>query len=62
MTHEIVRLRDHGDVVIETSRGHHTGSFQGASFEANEWVTSVWVRDRKTWRCSLTHLSPISSR
>lgn len=62
MTHDILRISDYGTVVVETSRGHNTGTYLGEPMEAHEWVTSVWVRKNEAWRCSLTHLSPIASR
>lgn len=49
-----------GDMAWITGRGQNTGTFQGAPLEADEYVTDVYQRIDGTWRCVLTHLTPVA--
>jgi ketosteroid isomerase-like protein len=47
-----------GDLAWVTGRGRNTGTWHGAPFEADEWVTDVYRRQGDgAWRCVLTHLT-----
>jgi len=65
MTFDVHRVHRLGDTVaLVTSRGTNTGAFRGEPFEADEWTTDVFVRDRDDrgrWRCALTQLTPATS-
>lgn len=48
-----------GDVAWVTGHGQNTGTFDGAPFEADEYVTDIYRREGEEWRCMLTHLTPV---
>jgi hypothetical protein len=58
MSFEVVEVRLLGDVAVVVGRGTNGGSWQGEPFEADEWVTEVFVRRNGTWRCSVSALTP----
>lgn len=59
MTKEILRVKVYGEIAFVTGRGQNTGTWQGQSFEADEWVTDVYKKVNENWRCVLTHLTPV---
>ncbi len=59
MTKEILRVKVYGEIALVTGRGQNTGTWQGQSFEADEWVTDVYKKVNENWRCVLTHLTPL---
>lgn len=59
MTKEILRVKVNGEIALVTGRGQNTGTWQGQSFEADEWVTDVYKKVNENWRCVLTHLTPL---
>lgn len=59
MTKEILRVKVYGEIALVTGRGQNTGTWQGQSFETDEWVTDVYKKVNENWRCILTHLTPI---
>lgn len=59
MTKEILRVKVYGDIALVTGRGQNTGTWQGQSFEADEWITDVYKKEKDKWLCLLTHLTPI---
>jgi uncharacterized protein (TIGR02246 family) len=58
MSFEVVGLRRLGDVTVVVAHGTNAGSWQGQPFEADEWVTDVFVRRDGRWRCSVSALTP----
>jgi ketosteroid isomerase-like protein len=46
------------DVAWVTGRGQNTGTFNGESIEADEYITDVYRKVNGEWRCMLTHLTP----
>ena len=60
MTKQILRVKVYGDVALVTGRGQNTGSWQGHPMEADEWITDVYKKENGTWRCVLTHLTPVA--
>ncbi|GGW99087.1 hypothetical protein GCM10010297_21240 [Streptomyces malachitofuscus] len=52
-----LRVRIHGDTAVVTGRMTNTAYYRGQRFDADEWVTDVFVRHRDGWRCALTHLT-----
>lgn len=61
MTKDIVRVRVYGETAVVTTRGQNTGMFCGAPISADEWVTDVYVKADRQWRCTLTHLTPVAA-
>ena len=59
MTKEITHAGVAGDMAWATGRGRNTGTFEGAPIAAEENVTDVYHRVGGTWRCVLTHLTPV---
>ncbi|CAM5680780.1 MULTISPECIES: nuclear transport factor 2 family protein [Streptomyces] len=48
---------DSGDTAVVTGRMTNTAYYRGQRFDADEWVTDVFVRRDGCWRCVLTHLT-----
>jgi ketosteroid isomerase-like protein len=48
---------DSGDAAVMTGRMTNTAFFRGQRFDADEWVTDVFVRREGLWKCALTHLT-----
>jgi ketosteroid isomerase-like protein len=59
MTKNVTHAAVVGDMAWTTGRGRNTGTFQGAPLAADEYVTDVYHRIDGTWRCVLTHLTPV---
>jgi ketosteroid isomerase-like protein len=49
------RVAIHGDVAIITARKASSGTWDGASYTADEWVSEVFVRRDGRWTCVLSH-------
>ena len=58
MLFEVLEARTYGDVALVLAHGTNHGSWQGAPFGADEWVTEVFVRRSRGWRCSFSALTP----
>jgi ketosteroid isomerase-like protein len=43
-----------GDTVLLTARKTSSGSWDGAPYEADEWISEVYVRTDNGWRCALS--------
>ena len=54
------RVRVHGDTATLTVRVTSTAQYGGRDIDADEWTTDVFVRDGGTWRCALTHITPVA--
>ena len=52
------RVAAHGDSVIVTARKQSSGSWAGASYTADEWISEVFVRTDSGWLCILSHKCP----
>ncbi len=61
MTSEVHDLRVYGDVAVVIARVRNSGAFEGTAFELDEWSTDVFVRRDDRWRCSVTHLTSVST-
>jgi len=61
MTKKATHAAVAGDVAWITGRGQNTGTFQGAPLAADEYITDVYQRIDGTWRCVLTHLTPVKT-
>jgi ketosteroid isomerase-like protein len=59
MTKEILRVKVYGDIALVTGRGQNTGTWQGQSLAADEWITDVYKKEEDNWLCVLTHLTPV---
>jgi len=58
MAFELAQVRVFGDVAVVLARGTNQGTWQGAAFAADEWVTEVFVRRAHGWRCTMSGLTP----
>ena len=54
------RVRVYGDAAVLTVRVVSTAQFGGEDIDADEWTTDVFVRRDGTWRCALTHITPVA--
>lgn len=43
-----------GDTVLVTARKASSGSWDGAQYTADEWISEVYVRTGGRWRCALS--------
>lgn len=50
-----------GDMAWVTGRGQNTGTFNGQPIQADEYITDIYRREEDTWRCMLTHSTPVQS-
>ena len=60
MTTEAVSVRVYSGVGVLVAEGISAGRYQGREFHVLERQSNVFVKDGGTWRCVLTHLSPLS--
>jgi ketosteroid isomerase-like protein len=44
-----------GDCVVVTARRRSTGSWEGAEYATDEWISEVFVRAAGRWTCLLSH-------
>jgi ketosteroid isomerase-like protein len=58
MSFDVLEVRVLEPVALVTAHGTNTGMWQGQPFEADEWVTDVFVRRHDGWRCCLSVLTP----
>ncbi|MFC5265113.1 nuclear transport factor 2 family protein [Kribbella qitaiheensis] len=61
-TMEIVgdaRVAAYGESVIVTARKQSSGSWNGVSFTADEWISEMYVRSDGRWLCVLSHKCPV---
>ena len=49
------RVAMHGDMAILTARKASSGTFDGVSYTADEWISEVFVRRDERWTCVLSH-------
>jgi ketosteroid isomerase-like protein len=52
------RIAVHGDTVIVSARKASTGTWEGAAYRADEWISEVFVRQDGSWRSVLSHKCP----
>ncbi|MBT2898080.1 nuclear transport factor 2 family protein [Streptomyces sp. McG3] len=51
------RVRVHRDTATVTARMTNTAHYGGRRFDADEWVTDIFVRRERRWLCVLTHIT-----
>ncbi len=61
MAFTVLDARLHGDVVTVRAHGTNSGTFRGQPFQADEWVTEVFVRHEDRWLCTVSALTPRSN-
>jgi ketosteroid isomerase-like protein len=44
-----------GDAVLLTTRRASSGTWDGAPYTADEWVSDIYVETDGRWRCALSH-------
>ena len=49
------RVAMHGDMAILTARKMSSGTFDGVSYTADEWISEVFVRRDERLTCVLSH-------
>src|SRR5690606_11392025 len=59
MTKQVLRVKIYGDIALVTARGQNTGTWQGQSLAADEWITDIYKKENGNWLCVLTHLTPV---
>jgi len=59
MTKRVLRVKVYDNIALVTGRGQNTGTWQGQSIEADEWITDVYKMENDKWLCVLTHLTPV---
>ena len=52
------RVAIHGDMAILTARKASSGTWDGKSYSADEWISEVFVRRDGRWTCVLSHKAP----
>jgi ketosteroid isomerase-like protein len=53
------RIVVHGTTAIMTARKASSGTWDGAAYTADEWITEAYVLQDGRWRCVLSHKSPV---
>jgi uncharacterized protein (TIGR02246 family) len=51
-----------GGVVVLTARKASSGTWDGTPYEADEWITEVYVRADGAWRCAFSQKTVASDR
>lgn len=54
------RVRAHGDTALLTARVTNTAHYEGRRFDADEWVTDVFVRRGDRWLCVLSQITAVA--
>jgi uncharacterized protein (TIGR02246 family) len=54
------RARAYGDTVLLTTRMTNTAHYEGRRFDADEWVTDVFVRRDDRWLCVLSQITAVA--
>ena len=54
------RVRAYGDTVLLTARMTNTAHYEGRRFDADEWVTDVFVRRGGRWLCVLSQITAVA--
>ena len=52
------RLAIHGSTAVLTARKTSSGTWDGQTYAADEWISEVYVRDGEQWLCMLSQKSP----
>lgn len=47
-----------GDTVLYTARKVSSGTWDGAAYTADEWISEVYVPVEGTWRCAFSQKTP----
>jgi ketosteroid isomerase-like protein len=58
---DVKRVQIYDNMAIVSGREKNTGTWQGRSMQAQEWVTDVYKKEKDRWLCVLTHLSPAAA-
>jgi hypothetical protein len=48
------RVAPAGDTVLLTARRVSSGTWDGAPYTADEWISDVYVRTDGAWRCAFS--------
>jgi uncharacterized protein (TIGR02246 family) len=54
------RVRAYGDTALLTARITNTAHYEGRRFDADEWVTDVFVRRGDRWLCVLSQITAVA--
>jgi uncharacterized protein (TIGR02246 family) len=54
------RARAYGNTVLLTTRMTNTAHYEGRRFDADEWVTDVFVRRDDRWLCVLSQITAVA--
>ena len=54
------RVRVYGDTAVLTARMTNTAHYQGERFDADEWVTDLFVYRDGRWLCVLSQITPVA--
>ncbi|TQM38290.1 nuclear transport factor 2 family protein [Pseudonocardia cypriaca] len=54
------RVRTYGDTALLTARITNTAHYEGRRFDADEWVTDVFVRRGDRWLCVLSQITAVA--
>ena len=54
------RVAQAGDAVVVTARKASSGTWDGAPYSADEWISEVYVRTDGRWRCALSQKTPVT--
>lgn len=55
------RVRRLGDTVIVTARKRSSGTWEGAEYVADEWITEMYVQTAQGWLCAFSQKTDASS-
>jgi uncharacterized protein (TIGR02246 family) len=54
------RVRAYGDTALLTARMTNTAHYEGRRFDADEWVTDVFVHSGGRWLCALSQITAVA--
>lgn len=54
-----IRVARYGDAAVLTARRASSGSWDGAEYTADEWISEVYVRPDGRWQCAFSQKTPL---
>jgi Domain of unknown function (DUF4440) len=62
MIKKVLRVKLHNDIAIVTTRGMNIGQYNGRPFNSEQWVTSIYKREKGNWICTMIQEMPVACR
>ncbi len=60
MKKEVQRVKLLANCAVVISKGRNIGHYVGVAFDAEQWVTNIFVKDAEKWICTMTQEMPVT--